>query len=172
MPNRSRGLSSKVFLAPGVALLAAGAATLLPARAAHAQVPVANPLSAFRFKAGGYFADGEYSPVLGASFDFNRTRAALVVPVAYSLYVDAAFGNHDFVGVGASFRAYVTPVPIGSARFYAGAGLGYYARDDNGLGGKIFAGAEFAQRLFGEFAFQRPGGDARNGVELSLGVRF
>lgn len=154
------------------ATIAAVAAVLAPAPVAHAQVGL-NPLSPLRLKAGGYFAGGDYSLLLGTSYDVNSTRVALLVPVVYSLYADAAFGERDFVGLGAQARVYVTPVAVAGTRLYVGGGLGYYDRDEgDGLGGKLFAGAEFARRFFGEFAYQRPGGGAGNGVELSLGLRF
>lgn len=169
--------TSRVFLSSALTLAAAGGAALVPAPQAHAQG--LNPLAPLRLKLGGYFADGDNGLMLGASYDFRSSRAAVAVPLVYSLYGDAVLGGDaDFLGLGAQLRAYLTPGGVpGVPRFYAGAGLGFYFADsdddddDTGLGGKLFAGAEFGTNLFGQLGYHFVPGD-RNGLELSLGFRF
>ncbi len=168
----SRTQLSKVFLSSAATLAAAGAAALLPAPAAHAQTPI-NPLAPLRAKVGGYFAD-DYGVMLGASYDLGTRRAALVVPVVYSVYGDAVLGgDSSFLSAGLQARAYLTPGVGGAPRFFAGAGLGVYFPDDGdtGIGGKVFAGADFGTRLFGTLGYHFVP-DVDNSLELSIGVRF
>jgi hypothetical protein len=163
----------------GGAAVAGCGVVFAPSAQAQVPSPVSPVEKPIRVKIGTLIPTddkGDATLYLGGSYDFGKSSSSH--PTVYSAYLDAAFKDSDnrLVGLGASFRSYLTP-PLVVTRFYAGAGIGaYFSKfgndDDTRFGGKVFAGAEFNQGFFGEADFTLPGISEQTGVGLSLGYRF
>ena len=163
-----------------------------------ANVPLAKVAKPFRVKLGAFLpSNGDVKDAVGStlfgygvSYDFLKTN--LNNPVTIGAYIDGATGSksHDgikarlsYIGVGPMARYYFTPV-VAPIRFYGGAGLGAYfvnakaggdSRNKTELGGKLLAGVESGQGIFGEldYTFISKFDDVKpSGINLAVGYRF
>ncbi|MDX1932800.1 MAG: hypothetical protein SFU56_09365 [Capsulimonadales bacterium] len=134
----------------------------------------------------------------GVSYDFLKTN--LANPIIVGAYLDGATGSKkrdgvtlrlSYVGLGPTARYYFTPV-TSATRVYGGVGLGVYfvnskastrvggatlslSDDETKFGGKLLAGVESGQGLFGELDYtfiseineRNPGG-----FNVAVGYRF
>jgi len=170
---------NKLFV--GIAAVAAVAA--VAPTGAHAQtntIPVQYP---WAVKLGVAFAtDSSFSSTSfdgGLSYDLSKTTADN--PVIYQVYGDYYGQSKDNlfgIGVGAKFL-------LGKAteinKPYVGVGIGdYIARVEgsstkNNFGGKVFAGYDFTQQVFGEVDYsitQKINGVTPDAIGVRVGYRF
>ena len=164
----------------GVAALAA-LSTLAPrAQAATDTLPVQYP---FAVKLGAAFpTDSGYSSTTfdaGVSYDFSKTTADK--PVIYQGYVDYYGKNSaSLTGIGVAAQ-FLLGNATSATRPYVGVGIGYYIAHTSGsstesnVGGKVFAGYNFTQNVFGEVDYSitdKVDGKRPDAVGVRVGYRF
>jgi hypothetical protein len=157
-------------------------------------IPIAKVQKPFRIKLGVQFAADDFvgSTLFnyGVSYDFLKTNMAN--PVTVGVYLDGATNSRkkdgvdrrlSYVGIGPSARYFFTPVTA-SSRIYGGLGVGAYftnaevageSENKTLFGGKVLAGIESGQGIFGELDYtfiSKIIGVEPGGFNLSIGYRF
>ena len=161
-----------------VPLLSAFATTA--AQAATDTIPVQYPFAVklgVAFPTNTNFSDTAFDA--GLSYDLSKTTADK--PVVYQVYGDyygQSSGNLFGVGLSAQFALANATSPT---RPYVGVGIGDYIAHASGsstksnFGGKVFAGYNFTQNVFGEVDYQitqKINGTSPDAIGLRVGYRF
>jgi hypothetical protein len=188
---------NNLFAVAAVIGLGMGLTASAHAQATASSTPTGKLQKPWRLKIGAFFpTDGDVKDSLGntffsygVSYDFVKTQVE--TPITLGVYVDGATKSKDggrlsYVGLGPSARYFFTPV-VAPVRFYGGAGLGPYfvtvkagdSKNKTAFGGKLLAGVESNQGIFGELDYTfissvSVGGDdvKPSGFNLSVGYRF